>query len=51
MVFLGWIEQKHLGNHKGDGGFKILQKEIGGIQNWVEIFQKNILRTFLGVQS
>ena len=25
---------------KGDGGFKSLQKEIGGIQILVEIFQK-----------
>ena len=26
---------------KGDGGFKILQKEIGGIHIYVEIFQNN----------
>ena len=34
---------------KGDGGFKILQKEIGGIQICVEIFQKNFWNIFLGV--
>ena len=36
---------------KGDGGLKILQKEIGGIQICVEIFQKNFLNAFLGVHS
>lgn len=36
---------------KGDGGFKSLQKEIGGIQILVEIFQKNFLIAFLGVLS
>ena len=36
---------------KGDGGFKSLQKEIGGIQILVEIFQKNFLIALLGVLS
>ena len=36
---------------KGAGDLKILQKEIGGIQICVEIFQKNFLNAFLGVQS
>ena len=33
---------------KGDGGFKILQKEIGGIQICVEIFQKKLLKYIFG---
>ena len=36
---------------KGDGGLKILQKEIGGIQICAEIFQKNFSNIFLGVLS
>ena len=36
---------------KGDGGLKFLQKEIGGIQICVEIFQKNFLISSLGVLS
>ena len=52
-----WVLQSHKvlsksdQKQKGDGGLKILQKEIGGIQICVEIFQKNFLNAFLGVHS
>ena len=36
---------------KGDGCFKILQKEIREIQICAEIFQKNFSNLFLGVLS
>ena len=33
---------------KGDGCFKILQKEIGEIQICAEIFQKKLLKSIFG---
>ena len=46
---LNVIFEIHTTCAKEDGGFKILQKEIGGIQICAEIFQKNLSNIFLGV--
>ena len=55
LKIIAWVtecwDKLGQGQKKGDGGFKSLQKEIGGIQILVEIFQKNFLIAFLGVKS
>ena len=55
LKIIAWVtecwDKLGQGQKKGDGGFKSLQKEIGGIQILVEIFQKNFLIAFLGVLS